>query len=198
MESTIIIKCRLETIQNWIKDIKYESDRRFQNRKGIQTDQIGKGKAGFVRNIELVMKAATISVPLAELISIYLNTTSLPVWIRNAGIVTALIGDVIFVISVLTMRDSWRAGVLETDKTELVTTGIYQISRNPAFLGFYLVFIGILLMFFNWVLFAVSIFAMVMYHLQIANVEEEYLAIAFREEYLEYKKKVNRYLGRKS
>ena len=43
------------------------------------------------------------------------------------------------------MRDSWRAGISETDKTELVTEGIYQISRNPAFLRFDLLHIGILL-----------------------------------------------------
>ena len=50
-------------------------------------------------------------------------------------------GDIVLVISVLTMKDSWRAGVSETDKTELVTDGIYQISRNPAFGGFDLVYI---------------------------------------------------------
>ena len=169
----------------------------IQNRKGIQTDQIGKGKVGFVRIIELTMKVATISVPVVEVISIYLDTASLPVWARNIGVVLALLGDVIFVISVLTMRDSWRAGVSETDKTELVTNGIYKISRNPAFLGFDLVYIGILLMFFNWILFAVSIFAMIMFHLQIVNVEEDFLVVAFGNEYLDYKKKVNRYLGRK-
>ena len=169
----------------------------IQNRRGIQTDQIGKGKVGVVRIIELAMKVATISVPLVELISIYLNTSSLPIWARNIGVVLAILGDVIFVISVLTMRDSWRAGVSKTDKTELVTNGIYKISRNPAFLGFDLVYIGILLMFFNWILFAVSIVAMIMFHLQIVNVEEDFLAVAFGNEYLEYKKKVNRYLGRK-
>lgn len=169
----------------------------IQNKKGIQTDQIGKGKVGFVRIIELTMKVATIFVLIVELISIYLNTSSLPIWSRYIGIVIALLGDVLFVISVLTMKDSWRAGVSETDKTELVTNGIYQISRNPAFLGFDLVYIGILLMFFNWIIFAVSVFAIVMFHLQIVNVEEDFLTTAFRDEYLEYKKKVNRYLGRR-
>ena len=143
------------------------------------------------------MKIATISVPVVELVSVYLNISLLPVWARNIGVVLAIWGDVIFVLSVLTMRDSWRAGVSQTDKTELVTNGIYKISRNPAFLGFDLVYIGILLMFFNWILFAVSIFATIMFHLQIVNVEEDFLGIAFGNEYLEYKKKVNRYLGRK-
>ena len=35
-----------------------------QRKKGIQTDKIGKGKAGFVKFIEITMKFATISVPL--------------------------------------------------------------------------------------------------------------------------------------
>lgn len=38
---------------------------------------------------------------------------------------------------------------IKTDQTELVTNGIYRFSRNPAFLGFDLVYIGILLMFFS-------------------------------------------------
>ena len=87
--------------------------------------------------------------------------------------------------------------ISKTDKTELVTDGIYQISRNPAFLGFDLVYIGILLMFFNpWLLIA-SVFAMLMFHLQIVNVEEDFLLETFGQEYLAYKKKVNRYIGRK-
>lgn len=168
-----------------------------QKKKGIQTDQIGKGKDGTVKCIELTMKVATYSVPVAEGISIVLNTYIFPDWMRSVGIGVGGIGVVVFIVSVLTMSDSWRAGVSETDKTKLITTGIYQISRNPAFLGFDLVYIGILLMFFNWVLFIVSIFAMIMFHLQIVNVEEDFLIGTFGEEYLTYKNKVNRYIGRR-
>lgn len=169
----------------------------MQKKKGIQTDQIGKGKAGFVKMIELTMKVATLLVPLVEIISIAVNVSNLSIIARYLGIVTAILGDIVFVISVWTMKDSWRAGVSPTDKTELVTTGIYQISRNPAFLGFDLVYVGICLMFFNWVLLLVSVFAMLMFHLQIVNVEEEFLLDSFGEEYISYKKKVNRYFGRK-
>lgn len=169
----------------------------MQKKRGIQTDQIGKGKVGQARVIELTMKAATLSVPVVEVISIWLNTSAFPVALRCAGMVIAVLGDVVFVISVVTMRDSWRAGVSETDKTELVTEGIYRISRNPAFLGFDLVYIGIVLMFFNWVLVVISVFAIVMFHLQIVNVEEKFLTNAFGNEYVEYMKRVNRYLGRR-
>lgn len=169
----------------------------MQKKKGIQTDQIGKGKTGFVKMIELTMKVATLLVPVMEVISISLNISNLPLIVRYVGIIIAILGDIVFVISVWTMKDSWRAGVSPTDKTELVTDGIYQISRNPAFLGFDLVYVGVFLIFFNWVLFLVSVFAMILFHLQIVNVEEDFLLDSFGEDYIAYKKKVNRYFGRK-
>ena len=89
------------------------------------------------------------------------------------------------------------AGVQKEEKTNLVTTGIYSISRNPAFLGFDLMYIGILFSFFNWFLCFATGFAVVFFHLQIVNVEEDFLIKAFGNEYLQYKSKVCRYLGRK-
>lgn len=168
-----------------------------QRKKGIRTDQIGKGKAGLVKVIEVTMKIVTFLVPIAEGISIVMNTSVLPFGVRILGVIVGFAGTAVFIISVVTMRDSWRAGVSKTDKTELVTKGIYQVSRNPAFLGFDLVYLGLVLMFFNWILFAVSVFAALMLHLQIVNVEEDFLVTAFGEEYFEYRKKVCRYFGRK-
>ena len=168
-----------------------------QRRKGIQTDQIGKGKVGFVKFIEVTMKIITIIVPIAEIVSIILNTSVLPLWTRIVGICIAVTGVAVVITSVVTMRDSWRAGVSKTDKTDLVTSGIYSFSRNPAFLGFDLVYIGILLMFFNLIQFIISVFGVVIFHLQIVNVEEDFLIDTFREEYINYKKKVCRYFGRR-
>ncbi len=168
-----------------------------QSKKGIKTDQIGRGKVGFVKIIELTMKAATYIVLVTEVSSIILNTNFFVIPIRIIGAFVGIIGVIVFIISVLTMQDSWRAGVSKAEKTELVTGGIYQISRNPAFLGFDLVYIGMVMMFFNWELLVTSVFAVVMLHLQIVNVEEDFLMEVFGEEYLEYKEKVCRYLGRK-
>lgn len=126
-----------------------------------------------------------------------METSALPHWGRIGGAVTAVCGVTVFILSVLTMRDSWRAGVSEQERTELVTDGIYQISRSPAFLGFDLVYIGILLMFFNLALLAASVFAIGMLHLQIVKVEEPFWVSAFGAPYREYRLHVNRYLGRK-
>lgn len=168
-----------------------------QKRKGIQTNQIGKGKTGIVKFIEITMKLAAIAVFAIGLASIITGINRSHFVFRIIGAAIGIVGTVVFIISVLTMHDSWRAGVPKYDKTRLVTNGIYQISRNPAFLGFDLLYIGILMMFFNTVLCALSVFAIAMYHLQIVKAEEPFLQATFGNEYLNYKKKVCRYIGRK-
>lgn len=168
-----------------------------QRRKGIRTDQLGRGKTGVAKWTEVAVKAVSWTVLLTEAASIVGNVSALPAPMRILGAVLGGAGTALFILSVVTMRDSWRAGVSKTDKTPLVTRGIYQISRNPAFLGFDLVYLGIALMFFNKPLFVLSCLAALLFHLQIVNVEEEHLLEAFGEEYLQYKKKVFRYLGRR-
>lgn len=42
-----------------------------------------------------------------------------------------------------------------------------------------------------------TVFAVLLFHLQIVNVEEEFLKEAFGAEYLQYNKKVCRYFGRR-
>lgn len=166
-----------------------------QKRQGIRTDQLGKDKVGFVKFVEVTLRIAAVLVLAGGLVSIFLGTSPGHTAVRVLGAVLAVLGTIVFIAAVGTMRDSWRAGVSKTDKTKLVTEGIYQISRNPAFLGFDLLYLGTLLMFFNWILFLLTLFAMVMYHLQIVNVEEDFLLLTFGEDYLQYRKKVCRYIG---
>lgn len=175
----------------------YISKAVMQKRKGIQTDQIARGKEkSKVFYTELVMKAAAYSVIAVEVWSVFRAVSDMPGSLAVGGAVLGLAGDVLFAVSVLTMKDSWRAGIAEKDKTEMVTEGIYSISRNPAFLAFDCVYAGLLCMFFNWPLLLFSAFAIIMLHLQILQ-EEKFLERTFGREYLAYKSKVRRYLGRK-
>lgn len=171
----------------------------FQQRKqGIQTDHMGKGKQGIQKKIEIMMKGTTIATFIIEILSIYLNTMTFPLIIRIMGIFLGIIGDIVFITSVLTMKDSWRAGVSYEEKTDLITNGIYQISRNPAFLGFDLIYLGMCLMFFNTILLIISLLAMMMFHLQIKYVEEPFLKQEFKEQYLQYYQQVNCYIGKRT
>lgn len=167
-----------------------------QKRKGIQTTQLGRGKEKSVRRVEIIMSAATLFIVPVELISILLGWNHMPSPVRIAGVVTGFVGDAVFLAAVLTMRDSWRAGIPETDRTDFVSHGIYRYSRNPAFLGFDLMYMGILLIYFNGILLLFTIWVIVMLHLQIMQ-EERYLDTVFGEEYRAYKKRTGRYFGRK-
>ena len=167
-----------------------------QKRKGIQTRQIGKRKEKGLHTVEVLMGIATLLAPFFELLSICLNWSYLPPSARFTGFLIALCGDIIFLLSVLEMKDSWRTGIPEKDQTKLVTTGLYRFSRNPAFLGFDLMYIGLLLMYFNPLNLAFSLFPIIMLHLQILQ-EEKYLTSIFKDSYTEYKNKVFRYLGRR-
>ena len=168
-----------------------------QKKQGIDTDQLGKGKVGFVKFIEVTLKTSTYLLPAIEVASIIFYAGSVNIGIRIAGVTITTLGVVAFIVSVLQMKDNWRAGVQREEKTELVTTGIYSISRNPAFLGFDLMYIGIVITFFNWYLCVATCLVMVLFHLQIVNVEEDFLIEAFGDEYIKYRKKVCRYFGRK-
>lgn len=168
-----------------------------QRKRGIQTDQIARGKKNKkLMIVEVLMKIATYSIVVVELISISMNTSSISNWIRIVGISFGIIGNIVFGAAVYTMKDSWRAGIPENDKTTIVTDGIYSLSRNPAFLGFDLVYIGILFIFFNWTLFIFTIFSIFMLHLQILQ-EEKFLPTVFGHDYIDYSKRVCRYIGRK-
>lgn len=102
----------------------------------------------------------------------------MPANARFTGFCIGMLGDMIFLVSVLCMKDSWRAGIPDKDRTKLVTTGIYRYSRNPAFLGFDFMYVGLLLMYFNLSMLVVSAFAIIMLHLQILQ-EERYLTASY-------------------
>ena len=167
-----------------------------QKRRGIQTMQIGRGKEAQTHTVETLMGIATVGIIPAQLLSIAFGWSHLPVNARFTGFCIGMVGDFIFLISVLCMKDSWRAGIPDRDRMELVTDGIYAFSRNPAFLGFDLQYIGMLLMFCNLLTGMCTVFAIVMLHLQILQ-EERYLTAAFGAEYLKYRHQVFRYLGRR-
>lgn len=174
----------------------YFSKMLIQHRRGIRTRQIGSRKEKAIHTTELFMSAATLGAPIAQLFSMIFDWNDMPAGARFTGFCTGMLGDLIFLASVVCMRDSWRAGIPDKGKTELVTGGIYKFSRNPAFLGFDFMYIGVLLMYCNPLTALFSLFAIVMLHLQILQ-EEKYLTTAFGKEYEEYRKRVFRYLGRR-
>lgn len=168
----------------------------IQRKQSIRTNQAGLGdKPKKVLMVERIMGIATVLAVVAEVISV-LAAAQVPGWgVQALGAGIGVLAVVIFGLATKTMRDSWRVGIPE-EKTELVTDGIYRYSRNPAFVGFDLMYLSVCLMFFNVPLVLVSAWAAGMLHLQILQ-EEAHLQQEFGEAYGEYRKQTMRYFGRK-
>ncbi len=168
-----------------------------QKSMGIQTDHLGKETTGFPKMIEIWLKISSYVIVVVTIISIISYNKIISHAISIIGLILATLGTGIFIKSVMDMKNNWRAGVSDKDKTELVTNGIYAWSRNPAFLGFDLTYIGFLMTFLNLPLLIVTVVTITAFHLQIVNVEEDFLLVRFGQEYMDYKKSVNRYFGKK-
>lgn len=112
------------------------------------------------------MSIATVSTIVIEVYSILFTTLNILDGLRIIGIVFEILAIIFFALATITMKDSWRVGIPE-EKTSLISAGIYKWSRNPAFVGFDLLYISICLMYFNLPLLLISVFAGTMLHLQI-------------------------------
>lgn len=173
--------------------IAYFTKMLLQAKKGVKTNQMAKGsKPRKLVIIESLLKMATYCIIPVEIISILCDLRMWKSPAARIGIIIAAFGVTVFVIAMTTMRDSWRAGIPEKDKTALVTNGIYRLSRNPAFLGFDLMYLGILISFFNYLHLLFALFAVLMLHLQILQ-EEAFLTATFGDPYTDYKKRTGRY-----
>lgn len=119
-------------------------------------------------------------------------------WLENTftailGIVLLLSSLVWIWISQAQMRKSWRIGVDNRHKTELVTTGIFSISRNPIFLGIKINSLGFFLILPNAVTLVVLLLGIAVIDMQVA-LEEDYLSKTHGNDYLYYCQKVRRWL----
>jgi len=89
------------------------------------------------------------------------------------------------------MKNSWRIGIDIDTKTELVTSGLFAISRNPIFFGMILSLVGLFLTTPNALTILFLILGYVLIQIQI-RLEEDFLSKEHRQEYLNYKQKVRR------
>ena len=80
----------------------------------------------------------------------YIITTSSYYILYYAGIVLVILGLVIRWIAILKLRSFFTVNVNFSEGQKLVETGIYKYIRHPAYLGSLLSFIGLGIIFNNW------------------------------------------------
>jgi protein-S-isoprenylcysteine O-methyltransferase Ste14 len=120
-----------------------------------------------------------------KFLSTYFSTiTGLVLLVLNLAISTA---------SLIYLKGSWRVGVIENQKTVLITSGIYCFTRNPYFVSYFLMFLAYTVLLQNLILLGLSIMGFIFVHIMIKK-EEKYLYSVHGDAYLQYKKIVPRYL----
>ena len=119
----------------------------------------------------------------------YLQTQTL----STIGFVLIHIALVWVSIAQYQMSNSWRIGIDEENKTELVTKGIFSKSRNPIFLGMIISVFGLFLITPNALTFCLTVATYIVIHIQI-RLEEEFLERIHGSEYTNYKNKTKRLL----
>jgi protein-S-isoprenylcysteine O-methyltransferase Ste14 len=168
--------------------------RAFQLKKlGIKTLQFGKKdkKDFFIPPFALlffyIVTAGAFGLPE---IGGLLFESDLVSWI---GMAICCLGILLFVFALISFGRSFRVGLDEDSPGELVTKGAFAISRNPIYTAFAFVLAGVFLIMPNWIILIYVFAAIWLFNRQI-RLEEESLMKIYGDKYLEYCKKVRRFL----
>ncbi len=109
------------------------------------------------------------------------------------GVALCLVGVLILVLSLVSFGNSFRVGIDVDQPGRLVTTGVFAVSRNPIYVGFFVFLVGQLLVFPDWVPLAYLVGATALFHRQVLR-EEGFMRQRYGREYAEYCKRVRRYV----
>jgi len=109
------------------------------------------------------------------------------------GFVIGLSGLGICAIAQRTMGNSWRVGIDEIKRTDLITKGIFKYVRNPTYSGLFLLLIGIWLIWPTWMIGMYSLVFFLLIEMQV-RCEEEYLLKSHGEQYQRYLLNTCRYV----
>jgi protein-S-isoprenylcysteine O-methyltransferase Ste14 len=110
------------------------------------------------------------------------------------GFVLYFLGLVGTLVAQIAMGRSWRIGVDESERTDLVTTGPFAFVRNPIFSAMFLAFLGLVLLAPNAVALVGFVALVVAVELQVRFVEEPYLLRTHGGRYTGYASRVGRFV----
>lgn len=171
--------------------------------QGVKVVVLGEGKKGFARLLELALFIG-LFIWTYEVINYAFqwNHSVLPGLLtqpilrltpfQTAGLGIIVMGYIVFVAALISFGTSWRVGVDKEGPGELVTTGVFSLSRNPVFVFIDLYFFGMWLIVGN-LFFLVSAVAVIgAMHYQVLQ-EERFLNEHYGERYIAYQNRVRRY-----
>jgi protein-S-isoprenylcysteine O-methyltransferase Ste14 len=117
-----------------------------------------------------------------------------PLAVQVIGLVLAVAGLLATLMGQTGMGTSWRVGVDPAERTDLVTTGLFGVVRNPVFSAMVLAQAGVALVVPTWVTLLGLVALVVAVQLQVRAVEEPYLRAVHGPAFENYAARVGRFV----
>lgn len=117
-----------------------------------------------------------------------IRQTVFPSFVADIGIFFILLGTIIRLRAVLTLKQAFTLNVQTTKEQHLVTSGLYRRIRHPAYSGSIVSLVGVALALRNILALCLVFFCCLFCYRARIRVEERALQTQFREEYVAYKK----------
>jgi len=109
-----------------------------------------------------------------------------PVYLYKSGIVLIIFGLIIRWIAIITLKKSFTVNVAVSKDQFIVRSGLYKFVRHPSYAGSLLSFLGMAVVFNNWLTMLVIFLPILTAFLHRIKIEENVLTRAFGDEYVEY------------
>lgn len=113
--------------------------------------------------------------------------------VAGFGFVLLLTALIWVLVAQAHMQKSWRIGIDEDVRTELVQRGLFKVSRNPIFLGMRIMLIGLFLILPNAVMMTILVAGEILIQIQV-RLEEDYLTRIHGDSYRAYQGQVRRWI----
>ena len=110
------------------------------------------------------------------------------------GAIVVIVAVALFLYAVRTLRSAGTPVPGNRPTTTIVRTGPFRFSRNPIYLSFSLLLLGVAFLVNSWWLLATLALAVALMSFVVIPREERYLQRRFPSEYLPYKASVRRWL----
>ncbi len=107
------------------------------------------------------------------------------------GMISVAIGTIVEILGMYSLGINFRIE-LPKEETELITSGIYRVMRNPIAFGLYLIIIGTFLLIPNVLTLIITIANIIVFDAKVRD-EEKFLLARFGKSYEDYQKKIGRY-----
>jgi protein-S-isoprenylcysteine O-methyltransferase Ste14 len=114
--------------------------------------------------------------------------------VAAAGLVLAVTGFAGVLAAQTGMGASWRIGVKQTERTDLITSGLFALVRNPIFTAMVIAQLGLTLMVPTWLSLTALICLVVAVEMQVRLVEEPHLLATHGGSYSRYTASTGRFV----